>query len=205
VFSRNSRSPFLLAGVVDMAFSATQIRRGMVLVFEGDPCRVIEFRHHTPGNLRAMVQAKLKNLRTGSSFEHRFRAADTIVKADMETVELEYQWTDGKSYHFMNISNYDQIEMDEETLGDSAPWMQSGMKILAEYYNGNPIGIELPNSLIFEIVETSPVVRGATKTASSKPAKLENGVTVNVPEFVEQGTRVRVNPNTGEYLDRAKD
>jgi elongation factor P len=105
----------------------------------------------------------------------------------------------------MNISNYDQIEMDEETLGDSAPWMQSGMKILAEYYNGNPIGIELPNSLIFEIVETSPVVRGATKTASSKPAKLENGVTVNVPEFVEQGTRVRVNPNTGEYLDRAKD
>jgi elongation factor P len=188
-----------------MAFSATQIRRGMVLVFEGDPCRVIEFRHHTPGNLRAMVQAKLKNLRTGSNFEHRFRAADTIVKADMETVELEYQWTDGKSYHFMNISNYDQIEMDEETLGDSAPWMQSGMKILAEYYNGNPIGIELPNSLIFEIVETSPVVRGATKTASSKPAKLENGVTVNVPEFVEQGTRVRVNPNTGEYLDRAKD
>jgi elongation factor P len=195
----------LLAGVVNMAFSATQIRRGMVLVFEGDPCRVVEFRHHTPGNLRAMVQAKLKNLRTGSSFEHRFRAADTIVKADMETVELEYQWTDGKSYHFMNISNYDQIEMDEETLGDSAPWMQSGMKILAEYYNGNPIGIELPNSLIFEIVETSPVVRGATKTASSKPAKLENGVTVNVPEFVEQGTRVRVNPNTGEYLDRAKD
>jgi len=205
VFPRSSRSPFLLAGVVDMAFSATQIRRGMVLVFEGDPCRVIEFRHHTPGNLRAMVQAKLKNLRTGSSFEHRFRAADTIVKADMETVELEYQWTDGKSYHFMNISNYDQIEMDEETLGDSAPWMQSGMKILAEYYNGNPIGIELPNSLVFEIVETSPVVRGATKTASSKPAKLENGVTVNVPEFVEQGTRVRVNPNTGEYLDRAKD
>jgi len=205
VFPRSSRSPFLLAGVVDMAFSATQIRRGMVLVFEGDPCRVIEFRHHTPGNLRAMVQAKLKNLRTGSSFEHRFRAADTIVKADMETVELEYQWTDGKSYHFMNISNYDQIEMDEETLGDSAPWMQSGMKILAEYYNGNPIGIELPNSLIFEIVETSPVVRRATKTASSKPAKLENGVTVNVPEFVEQGTRVRVNPNTGEYLDRAKD
>ena len=188
-----------------MAFSATQIRRGMVLVFEGDPCRVIEFRHHTPGNLRAMVQAKLKNLRTGSSFEHRFRAADTIVKADMETVELEYQWTDGKSYHFMNIANYDQIEMDEETLGDSAPWMQSGMKILAEYYNGRPIGIQLPNSLVFEIVETAPVVRGATKTASSKPAKLENGVTVNVPEFIEQGTRVRVNPSTGEYLDRAKD
>ena len=188
-----------------MAFSATQIRRGMVLVFEGDPCRVIEFRHHTPGNLRAMVQAKLKNLRTGSSFEHRFRAADTIIKADMETRELEYQWTDGTNYHFMDIASFDQVEMDEESLGDSAPWMQSGLKILAEYYNGKPIGIELPNSMVFEIVDTAPVVRGATKTASSKPAKLENGVTVNVPEFVEQGTRVRVNPNTGEYLDRAKD
>jgi elongation factor P len=195
----------LLAGVVDMAFSATQIRRGMVLVFEGDPCRVVEFRHHTPGNLRAMVQAKLKNLRTGSNFEHRFRAADTIVKADMETHELEFMYQGGDSYHFMNAENYDQIELDEESLGDSAPWMQAGLKILAEYYNGRPIGIQLPNSMVFEIVDTAPVVRGATKTASSKPAKLENGVVVNVPEFVEQGTRVRVNPNTGEYLDRAKD
>jgi elongation factor P len=195
----------LLAGLSHMAFSATQIRRGMVLVFEGDPCRVVEFRHHTPGNLRAMVQAKLKNLRTGSSFEHRFRAADTITKADMETHELEFMYQGGDTYHFMNAENYDQIELDEEALGDSAPWMQPGLKILAEYYNGRPIGIQLPNSLVFEIVETAPVVRGATKTASSKPAKLENGVTVNVPEFIEQGTRVRVNPSTGEYLDRAKD
>ncbi len=188
-----------------MALSATQIRRGMVLVFEGDPCRIVEFRHHTPGNLRAMVQAKLKNLRTGSNFDHRFRAADTIVKADMETVELEFLYQGGDTYHFMNIVNYDQIEMDDEALGDSAAWMQPGMKILAEYYNGRPIGIQLPNSMVYEIVETAPVVRGATKTASSKPAKLENGVTVNVPEFIDTGTRVRVNPSTGEYLDRAKD
>lgn len=188
-----------------MAFSATQIRRGMVIVFEGDPCRIVEFRHHTPGNLRAMVQAKLKNLRTGSNFEHRFRAADTIEKADMETHELEFLYQGGDSYHFMNTTNYDQLEMDEEALGDSAPWMQAGMKIVAEYYNGRPIGIQLPNSMVFEIVETAPVVRGATKNASSKPAKLENGVVVNVPEFVESGTRVRVNPATGEYLDRAKD
>jgi elongation factor P len=188
-----------------MALSATQIRRGMVLVFENDPCRVVEFRHHTPGNLRAMVQAKLKNLRTGSNFEHRFRAADTIVKADMETHELEFMYQGGDSYHFMNIENYDQTEMDAEALGDAAPWMQPGMKILAEYYNGRPIGIELPNSLVLTIVDTAPVVRGATKNASSKPAKLDNGVTVNVPEFVETGTRIRVNPETGEYLDRAKD
>ena len=188
-----------------MALTATQIRRGMVLVFEGDPCRIVEFRHHTPGNLRAMVQAKLKNLRTGQNFDHRFRAADTIEKASMETIELEFMYQGGDTFHFMNTSNYDQLEMDDEALGDSAPWMQPGMKILAEYYNGRPIGIELPNSLVLEIVDTAPVFRGATKTASSKPAKLENGVTVNVPEFVESGTRIRVNPSTGEYLDRAKD
>ena len=188
-----------------MAFPATQIRRGMVLVFEGQPCRVVEFRHHTPGNLRAMVQAKLKNIRTGASFEHRFRAADAVEKADMETHELEFLYQGGDVYHFMNTENYDQLEMEEEALGDSAQWMQPGMKILAGYYDGKAIGIQLPQSLIFEIVDTAPVMKTATKTASNKPAKLENGVTINVPEFISTGERVRVNPATGEYLERAKD
>ena len=188
-----------------MAFPATQIRRGMVLVFEGDPCRVVDFRHHTPGNLRAMVQAKLKNLRTGSGFEHRFRAADSIEPASMETHDLEFLYQGGDTYHFMNTENYDQLEMDSEALGDAAQWMQSGLKIIAEYYNGRAIGIQLPERLTLEIVETAPVMKTATKTASSKPAKLENGATVNVPEFIGVGERVRVNPNTGEYLGRAKD
>ena len=176
----------------------------MVLVFEGDPVRVIEFRHHTPGNLRAMVQAKLKNLRTGSTFEHRFRAADSVERASMETHDLEFMYKGGDTYHFMNTENYDQLEMDEEALGDSAQWMQAGMRIQAEYYDGRPIGIQLPNSLTLEVVETAPVMKSATKTASTKPAKLENGVTVNVPEFVSSGEKVRVNPQTGDYLDRAK-
>ena len=187
-----------------MAMPATQIRRGMVLVFEGEPCRVVEFRHHTPGNLRAMVQAKLKNIRTGNSFEHRFRAADSIEKAAMETHDLEFMYQGGDTYHFMNTENYDQIEMDEETLGDSAQWMQPGMKIQAEYYNGNPIGIQLPNSLNLEIVDTAPVMKTATKTASTKPAKLSNGVIIQVPEFISEGERVRVNPRDGVYLERAK-
>jgi elongation factor P len=187
-----------------MAMPATQIRRGMVLVFEGEPCRVVEFRHHTPGNLRAMVQAKLKNLRTGSSFEHRFRAADSIEKASMETHDLEFLYQGGDTYHFMNTENYDQLEMDEEMLGDNAQWMQPGMRIVAEYYDGRPIGIQLPNTLTLEVVDTAPVMKTATKTASSKPAKLENGVTVNVPEFVNVGEKIRVNPTTGEYQDRAK-
>ena len=188
-----------------MAIPATQIRRGMVIVFEGDPCRIIEFRHHTPGNLRAMVQAKLKNLRTGSSFEHRFRAADSIDPASMETHDLEYLYDAGGTYHFMNTQNYDQLEMDEESLGDNAQWMQPGMKIQAEFYDGRPVSVKLPTSMTLEIVETAPVMKTATKNASSKPAKLENGATVNVPEFISTGERVRVNPSTGEYLERAKD
>jgi elongation factor P len=187
-----------------MAIPATQIRRGMVIVFEGDPVRVVEFRHHTPGNLRAMVQAKLKNLRTGSSFEHRFRAADSIEPASMETHELEYMYDASGTYHFMNTENYDQLEMDDETLGDYAQWMQPGMKIQAEYYNGRPVGIRLPNSLTLEVVDTAPVMKTATKTASTKPAKLENGVTIQVPEFIGSGDKVRVNPSTGEYQERAK-
>jgi elongation factor P len=181
-----------------MAVPATQIRRGMVIVFEGEPVRVVEFRHHTPGNLRAMVQAKLKSLRTGSSFDHRFRAADSIEPAYMETHELEYLYDSGGTYHFMN-------EMEEEALGDNAPWMQPGMKIQAEFYEGRPIGVRLPNSMTLKIVETNPVMKTATKTASSKPAKLENGVMVNVPEFVATGDKIRVNPGTGEYIERAKD
>jgi elongation factor P len=176
----------------------------MVIVFEGDPCRIIEFHHHTPGNLRAMVQAKLKNLRNGSGFEHRFRAADTIEPASMETHDLQFMYQGGETYHFMNVENYDQLELDEETLGDNAQWMQADMKIQAEFYDGRPVAIRLPNSLTLEVVETSPVMKTATKTASQKPAKLENGVTVNVPEFIGTGDKVRVNPNTGEYQERAK-
>ena len=177
----------------------------MVLVFNGDPCRVLEFRHHTPGNLRAMVQAKLKNLRTGNSFEHRFRAADSIDPASMETHDLEFMYQGGDTYHFMNTETYDQLEMDDEMLGDNAQWMQPGMKIQAEYYDGRPIGIRLPNSLVLEVVDTAPVMKTATKNASSKPAKLENGVSINVPEFIGTGDRVKVNPTTGEYQERSKE
>ncbi len=104
----------------------------------------------------------------------------------------------------MNTENYDQLEMDEEALGDNAQWMQPCMKIQAEFYDGRPVAIRLPNSLTLEVVETSPVMKTATKTASQKPAKLENGATVNVPEFIGTGDKVRVNPNTGEYQERAK-
>jgi len=187
-----------------MAINATEIRRGMSILFEGEPCRVVDFRHHTPGNLRAMVQAKLKKLRTGTTFEHRFRATDSVDVASLETHELEFLYQGGDDYHFMNTETFDQMELDGETLGDAAKWMTPGMKLQAEFFNGRPIGIQLPNALVLEIVETAPVMKTATKTSSTKPAKLDNGVTVNVPEFLQTGERIRVNPISGEYIDRAK-
>jgi elongation factor P len=176
----------------------------MTIMFEGEPCRIIEFHHHTPGNLRAMVHAKMRKLKSGVTIEHRFRASDQMEEAVMETHTLQYLYHAGDTYHFMNTESFDQLEMDGEALGDAAQWMSDGMQIIAEFYNGRAVAVDMPNALTFEVVETSPVMRSATKTASTKPAKLSNGVTVNVPEFIQTGEKVRVNPTTGEYLDRAK-
>jgi len=123
----------------------------------------------------------------------------------VETHDLQILYEPTRTYYCMKTSDYDQHDMDEAMLGDNAQWMQPGMKIMAEYYNGKPIGIELPNSLVFEIVDTAPVMKTATKSASQKPAKLDNGVTVNVPEYLSVGERVRVDPRSGDYLERAKD
>src|SRR2546422_1481745 len=125
-----------------MAIPATQIRRGMVIVFEGKLCKVVEFRHHTPGNLRAMVQTKLRDIRTGSSFDHRFRSADTVERASLEQHEMEYMYSDGSHHHFMNTETYDQVALSGDELGDAAEWLAPGIKIQAEFYEGAPIRSE---------------------------------------------------------------
>jgi elongation factor P len=176
----------------------------MVIVFEGKPCKVLEARHHTPGNLRAMMQTKLRDLRTGSSFEHRFRSADTVERAAMEQHEMEFMYADGSHYHFMNTENYEQTALSDEDLGDMAQWLLPGMKIQAEYYEGSPIGIDLPPSIELMVVSTEPTMKGATVSNVNKPAKLENGVTISVPPFVNEGDRIRVDPVEGRYMERAK-
>jgi elongation factor P len=187
-----------------MAIPATQIRRGMVIVFEGEPCRVVEFRHHTPGNLRAMIQTKLRSIRTGSSFEHRFRSADTIEKAALEQHEMEYLYSDGSHHHFMNTETFEQIALSDDELGDAAQWLTPGLKIQVEFYEGTPIGIDLPPSLELTVTQTEPSLKGATVSNVNKPATLETGVTIQVPPFVNEGDRIRVDPGEGRYIERAK-
>jgi elongation factor P len=176
----------------------------MIIVFEGQPCKVLEFRHHTPGNLRAMIQTKLRNIRTGASFEHRFRSAETVDKASLEQHEMEYLYSDGSHHHFMNTENYEQTALSEEELGDAAPWLTPGMRIQAEFYDGAPIGIDLPASMEFTVTRTDPTLKSATVSNVNKPATLENGVTITVPPFVNEGDRIRVDPSEGRYIERAK-
>ena len=176
----------------------------MVIVFEGEPCRVVEFRHHTPGNLRAMIQTKLRSIRTGSSFEHRFRSADTIERASLEQHEMEYLYSDGSHHHFMNTETFEQIALSDDELGDAAQWLTPGLKIQVEFYDGTPIGIDLPPSLELTVTQTEPSLKGATVSNVNKPATLETGVTIQVPPFVNEGDRIRVDPGEGRYIERAK-
>ena len=183
---------------------ANDIRKGIVIKFEGELCKVMEFRHHTPGNLRAMVQAKLRNLRTGNQFEHRFRSNDDIEQAYITQHEMEYLYSDGHAHHFMNTENYEQIEISEDDLGDAASWLQPGLKIQVQFYETKPIGVELPKTMKVKIAETQPMVKGATQSSSYKPATLENGVVVQVPPFVTDGEEIIVDPSENRYLERAR-
>ena len=176
----------------------------MIILFEGNLCKVVDFRHHTPGNLRAMVQTKLRNIRTGSSFEHRFRSADTVERAMLEQHEMEYLYSDGSQHHFMNTENYEQIGLSGDELGDAAQWLTPGLKLQVEFYEGAPIGIDLPPSMELTVTSTEPTMKGATISNVNKPATLENGVTITVPPFVNEGDRIRVDPSEGRYIERAK-
>jgi elongation factor P len=183
---------------------ANDLRKGQVILFDGDLCKVMEFRHHTPGNLRAMVQAKLRNMRTGNQFEHRFRSQDEVIPAYINQHEMEYLYSDGHAHHFMNTENYEQVEISSDDLGDAAAWLSPGVKLQVQFYESKPIGIELPKTIRARIATTEPMVKGSTASASYKPAILENGVVVQVPPFVTDGEEIIVDPSENRYLERAK-
>jgi elongation factor P len=183
---------------------ASDIRRGHVLIIDGAPCRVMDFQHRTPGNLRAFVQVRLRNLNSGNTFDTRLSATEFVDEARLDTKELQVLYRDTNGVHVMDNDSYEQFTLDDEIVGDAGSWLESGTTFMAESLNGRPIAIELPSMIELEIVETAPVMKTATKTASTKPAKLSNGVTIQVPEFIGEGERVRVNPREGVYLERAK-
>lgn len=183
---------------------ANDIRRGMIILYQGMPHRVMDFQHRTPGNLRAFVQVKLRNLKSGASTEVRFSSTEEVERAILEEHEMEYLYSDGAMYHFMNTETFEQIALDAEALGDAVGFLVPGTRIEVQFFDGQPIGVELPAIVELTVVETQPELKRATATSSSKPAKLETGVTIQVPPFIKEGDRIRVDTRKGIYLERAK-
>jgi len=183
---------------------ATQLRSGMAILHEGNLCRVLSVQHITPGNWRGMVQAKLRNLKSGNSFEYRFRSEDRVEKADLEEHEMEFLYASGDEYHFMNTDTYDQVAITREDLGQAVDYLVPNTKVLVEFYEHRPVGVELPITVDLKVVETQPGMKGATASNSGKPAVLETGLQVSVPQFIDVGDIVRIDTAEGKYLERAK-
>ncbi len=183
---------------------ASDVRKGHVLIMDGQPCRVMDFQHRTPGNLRAFVQFRMRNLVSGNTFDTRLSATDYVDEARLDTKEFQVLYRDDQGVHVMDAHTYDQYTLSEEVVGDALPWLEPEIHITAELLEGDVVGLQLPAAMEYTIVETAPVMKTATKTASAKPAKLNNGQTIQVPEFLGEGVKVRVDPRTGTYLERAK-
>jgi elongation factor P len=186
-----------------MAIPATQLRPGMVIKHNNDLHAVFSVEHRTPGNLRAFIQAKLRNLRTGAMFEHRFRSADAIEKITVDEVKMEYLYTDGDNYYFMNTDNYEQTYLGKDILGDAVDYLIPNLQIEVEFFDGKAVGVELPQTVDLTVVETEPGLKSATASSVTKPAKTETGLVVQVPPFINEGEKIRVDTSEGAYLSRA--
>jgi elongation factor P len=186
-----------------MAIPATQLRPGMVIKHNNDLHAVFSVEHRTPGNLRAFIQAKLRNLRTGAMFEHRFRSADAIDKVTVDEVQMEYLYNDGDSYYFMNTENYEQTHLNRDVLGDAVDYLIPNLQIQVEFFDGKAVGVELPQTVELTVVETEPGLKSASATNVTKAAKTETGLIVQVPPFINQGEKIRVDTSEGAYLSRA--
>jgi elongation factor P len=186
-----------------MPIPATQVKVGMTIIYNGQPHRVTQVVHVTPGNWRGMVQTKMVNIKTGSNAEHRFRSEDKVDKAEMETHEMRYLYQAGNEFAFMNTENYEQVSISRELLADATLYLIEDMEITVDYFEGKPVGVELPITVTLEIVECDPPLKGATASGSPKPAKLNTGLTVKVPQHMSVGDRVTVDTRDGSFIGRA--
>jgi elongation factor P len=182
--------------------SATDIRAGMIIFHNGELYRAHSVMHKTPGNLRGFVQAKLRNLKSGAMNEHRFRSEDRVEKASLDSHEMQYLYSDGEGHHFMNQESYDQMTLSDDVVGEAMKYLLPETVITVDYYEDNPVSVELPTTVNLRILEVDPGMKGATASASYKPAKLETGLTVMVPQFVEAGTTVKIDTRDDSYLER---
>ena len=187
-----------------MMIKATDVRRGMVITMEGVNLVVVDFAHHTPGNLRAMVQTKLRNMNTGSLIDKRLRSVDQIEVPYVETKPYEYLYSAGDEHVFMDTETFDQLHFSPEIIGTSMQYLLPNSKVMVKYINDKAVSIEIPDSVDLEVTDTPPALQGATATNQYKEATLETGLKVQVPPFIKPGERIRIDTRTSEYIERVK-
>ncbi len=183
---------------------ATQLRPGMIIQHEGDLFTVFSVEHRTPGNKRGAMQTKMRNLRTGAIIDYRFRAEDFVERAILDEVEFEYLYADAEGYHFMNTQTFEQIHLTKDILGEAVYYLIPNTTLKLEFHEGKPIGVVLPDTVDLTVVETEPTVQKATASAVMKPAKLETGLTIQVPPFIGTGDKVKVDTSEARYVQRAQ-
>jgi elongation factor P len=184
------------------SIQATRLRKGMLIKMDAGLYRVLDLYHITPGNKRAHVQCKLRDIRTSRLVDHKFRSEDDVERAVLDEMEMQFLYRDGETFHFMDTSTYEQLHINQETLGDQALYLLPESVIRVDFYEGHPVGIELPVTVDLKVTDVVPGIKGATASAQVKPATLETGLVVNVPSFVNTGDVVRINTESGEYLSR---
>lgn len=174
----------------------------MIIVHNGELYRTHSVIHKTPGNLRGFVQAKLRSLKSGSMNEHRFRSEDRVEKASLDSQEMQYLYSDGEGHHFMNQESFDQMTLSDDVVGEAMKYLLPETVIIVDFYDENPVSVELPTTVNLKILEVDPGMKGATASASYKPAKLETGLVIMVPQFVEAGTTIKIDTRDDSYLER---
>jgi elongation factor P len=176
----------------------------MIIQHEGDLYVVFSVEHRTPGNKRGAMQTRMRSLRTGSIIDYKFRAEDSVDRAILDEVDFEYLYGDGEGYHFMNLENFEQIALGQDLLGEAVEYLTPNLPVKLEFFENKPIGVELPDTVDLTVVETEPAIQKATASSVMKPAKLETGLTIQVPPFINIGDKVRVDTSEGRYVQRAQ-
>ncbi len=182
---------------------ANDLRPGMVIKFNNELHSVISAAHRTPGNLRAFVQVKMRNLRNASSFEHRYASTDSVDRVSLDEQEMEYLYAERDEYCFMNTESYEQVHLSKDLLGDATEYLISNLKVQVTFFEGNPISVEMPGTVDLQVIETEPGIKGASVSNVGKPAKMETGLVVTVPPFINEGEKIKVSTIDGSYMARA--
>ncbi|MEK9628268.1 MAG: elongation factor P [Nitrospinota bacterium] len=180
------------------------LRVGYVIKLKGVLYRVMTAEHRTPGKGRAFMQAKLRNLKDGTQTEIKFRSDESVERAEMEQIDMEYLYEDPSGFCFMNCETYEQIFLDDKIIGDGKKFLLPNTRLIVEFCDDAAVGVSFPETVELKVTETEPGLKGATASGSGKPATLETGLVVTVPQFIKVGESVKVSTTTGEYLERVK-